>query len=96
MNQSQNRLARIAYYTLLGYVSALMVVWFWFDHFCHWPVVKIYQQTYVVIVDGGGGIIAVLLLLGASFLFWRMQRWAAIAGFAICFLWAAYAALPRL
>ena len=96
MNHSYARLARIAYFTLEVYVLALTVVWFWFDRFCHWPVTKIYQQTYVVIVGGGGGTFAVLLLLFTSFLFWRVRRWAAIAGFAICFLWAAYAALPRL
>jgi hypothetical protein len=96
MNHGETRLARIAYFTLEFYVLALTVVWFWFDHFCQWPVTKIYQQTYVVIVDGGGGIFAVLLLFAASFFFWRVQRWAAIAGFAICLLWAVYAALPRL
>jgi hypothetical protein len=96
MNPSEARLARVAYHTLQGYVLALMLVWFWFDHFCHWSVTKIYQQTYVVIVDGGGGPFAVALLFAASFFFWRVRRRAAIAGFTICLLWAAYAALPRL
>ena len=96
MNQSVTRLARIAYFTLEFYVLALTVVWFCVDRFYQGPLAKTYQQTFVVIVDGGGGTFAVILLLLTSIFFWRVRRSAAIAGFAICLLWTAYAALPRL
>ncbi len=96
MNQSETRLARIAFFTLLVYVLALTVAWFCVDCFYQGPLPKTYQQTYIVVVAGGGGPFAVLLLLVASFVFWRVQRWAAIAGLATCLLWTAYAVLPRL
>jgi hypothetical protein len=95
MNQKETRLARVAYFALQSYVLALTVAWYCVDSFYHGPF-KVYQETYKVIVGEGGGTLPLVLLFIASFFFWRIRRWAAVAGFVICFLWTAYAALPRL